>query len=80
MPDPALRFTFDLIPFERAISKVKHLGVEAQLTLPEAASILDVSESTFERLAIPCTLWAGRTRRWRYGNVIEHGRGREQTR
>jgi hypothetical protein len=67
-----------LHPFDRATDKIKHLGLEAQLTLPEAAALLDVSPSTFERLAIPCTQWAGRSRRWRYGAICERARDLER--
>lgn len=64
-------------PFWKAIAKIRNLGGDAQLTLEEAAAILDVSPSTFERLAIPCTQWAGRSRRWRYGAICDRARSLE---
>lgn len=73
-PLPELRLVDELEPFERAIAKIRHLGDEAQLTLAEAAALLTVSASTFERLAIPCTPWAARSRRWRYGAILARGR------
>lgn len=55
--------------FERAAAKVRAFGDDAQLLLDEAAAILDVSPSTFERLRLPCVQWSARTRRWRYGSI-----------
>ena len=65
------------VPFDRASLKIKHFGNDAQLTLPEAAAVLDVSPSTFERLGVPATPWSSRGRRWRYGAILEHGRALE---
>jgi len=65
------------VPFDRASLKIKHFGHDAQLTLPEAAAVLAVSPSTFERLGIPATPWSRRGRRWRYGAILEHGRALE---
>lgn len=58
--------------FERAAAKVAAFGDDAQLQLDEAAAVLDVSPSTFERLRLPCVQWSARTRRWRYGVVRAH--------
>jgi len=33
--------------------------------------VLDVSPSTFERIAIPCVPWTPRGRRW-YGAIVKH--------
>jgi hypothetical protein len=62
------------VPYSRAVEKIQHFGPEAQLTLAEAAAVLDVSESTFERLAIPCAMWGSRTRRWRYATLCARAR------
>jgi hypothetical protein len=63
---------------ERAGQKVQIFGAEAQLTLEEAAAVLDVSPSTFERIGIPCVPWTPRGRRWRYGAIVEHAQDLER--
>jgi hypothetical protein len=65
-------------PWERAAKKVATFGLDAQLLLDEAAAILDVSPSSFERLMIPCTPWSARGRRWRYGAIVDRGRDLER--
>jgi hypothetical protein len=59
---------------ERAGRKLQMFGPDAQLDLEEAAAVLDVSPSTFERIGIPCVPWSARGRRWRYATIVEHGR------
>lgn len=60
--------------FARAAEKIRCLGLAAQLTLHEAAAILDVSVSTFERLAIPCVPWSARGRRWLWGTICDRAK------
>jgi hypothetical protein len=75
---PAERPALEPTARELAAQKVAAFGPNAQLDLHEAAAVLSVSPSTFERLMIPCIPWASRTRRWKYGTILESADQRQE--